>query len=105
MRNLASLAALVALTGCSVGTLNLGTSNYKGQPLSSVLTKLGSPEEQGTTIAGQKTYTWIRGTALQECRIRVTMAGDVIDSYEGSGDIGICSQYGALAGGLKGYGG
>jgi hypothetical protein len=102
MRNLAILAAL-ALTGCSVGTLNLGTNNYKGQPLSAVLTKLGSPEEQGT-IAGQKTYIWIRGTALQECRIRVVMAGDVIDSYEGSGDVGICSQYGALAGGLKGYG-
>jgi hypothetical protein len=102
MRNLAILATL-ALAGCSVGTLNLGTNNYKGQPLSAVLTKLGSPEEQGT-IAGQKTYTWIRGTALQECRIRVVMAGDVIDSYEGSGDVGICSQYGALAGGLKGYG-
>jgi hypothetical protein len=103
MRNLAILAAL-ALAGCSSGTLNLGTHNYKGQPLSAVIAKLGSPEEQ-QTIAGQKTYTWIRGNALQECRIRVTMAGDVIDSYEGFGDVPICSQYGALAGGLKGYGG
>ena len=103
MRNLAILAAL-ALAGCSVGSLNLGTNDYKGQPLSTVIAKLGSPEEQ-QTIAGQKTYTWIRGNALQECRIRVTMAGDVIDSYEGFGDVAICSQYGALAGGLKGYGG
>jgi hypothetical protein len=104
MRNLAILAA-VALAGCSVGNLNLGTNNYKGQPLSSVVAKLGSPEEQGTSIAGQKTYTWIRGNALYQCRIRVTMAGDVVDSYEGSGDVGVCSQYGALAGGLKGYDG
>jgi len=103
MRNLVILAAL-SLAGCSVGTLNFGTTNYKGQPLSAAVAKLGWPEEQGT-IAGQKTYTWIRGTALQECRIRVTMAGEVIDTYEGFGDIGICSQYGAAGGGLKGYGG
>jgi hypothetical protein len=103
MRNLAILAAL-ALAGCSVGIPNLGTSNYKGQPLGAVVAKLGSPEEQGT-LEGQKTYTWIRGNALYQCRIRVTMAGDVIDTYEGSGDVGVCSRYGALSGGLKGYGG
>ena len=103
MRNLAILATL-ALAGCSVGTLNLGTSNYKGQPLSAAIAKLGSPDEQ-ETIAGQKTYTWVRGTALYQCRIRVIMAGDVVDTYEGSGDVGVCSQYGATSGGLKGYGG
>jgi hypothetical protein len=104
MRNLVILTAL-ALAGCSVGTLNLGTNDFKGQPLSNVLVKLGSPEEQGTSIAGQKTYTWIRGSALYQCRIRVTMAGDVVETYEGFGDVTVCSQYGALAGGLKGYGG
>ena len=103
MRNLAILAAL-ALAGCSIGTLNLGTNNYKGQPLSAAIAKLGSPDEQ-ETIAGQKTYTWVRGNALYQCRIRVIMAGDVVDTYEGSGDVGVCSQYGALSGGLKGYGG
>ena len=102
MRYLAILAASMALAGCSVGPLNLGTTNYKGQPLSAVVARLGSPEEQ-QTIAGQKTYTWVRGNALQECRIRVTMAGDVVDIYEGFGDVNICSQYGAMSGGLKGY--
>ncbi len=105
MRNLTILAALMlgpALAGCSVGALNLGTTNYKGQPLSVVIAKLGSPEEQGM-LDGQKTYTWVRGNALYQCRIRVIMAGDVIDTYEGSGDVGVCSQYGALSGGLKGY--
>jgi hypothetical protein len=99
-----SLALSFSLAGCSVGALNLGTTNYKGQPLSAAMVKLGQPEEQ-EIVAGQKTYTWIRGTAVQQCRIRVTMAGDVIDTYEGEGDIGTCSQYGALSGGLKGYGG
>jgi len=31
------------------------------------------------------------------------MAGDVVDTYEGSGDVNICAQYGAVSGGLKGY--
>jgi hypothetical protein len=31
------------------------------------------------------------------------MAGDVIESYTGSGDVNICAQYDALSGGLKGY--
>lgn len=106
MRNLAILTILaaLALAGCSVGGIKLGTTDFRGQPLSAVIAKLGNPEEQ-QTVEGRKTYTWIRGTAMQECRIRVVMAGDVVDVYEGFGDVGICSQYGATSGGLKGYGG
>jgi hypothetical protein len=103
MRNLAILAAL-ALAGCSLGsTLNSGANNYKGKPLSAVTAKLGTPNEV-QTIAGQKAYIWNVGNALYACQIRVVMAGDVVDTYEGSGDVNICGQYGALSGGLKGYG-
>ena len=107
MRNLAiGLAALAAsaltLAGCSVGALNLGSTSLKGQPLSAAIARLGSPEEQ-QTLDGRKTYTWIRGNATYECRIRATMAGDIIETYEGFGDVGVCNQYGALSGGLKGY--
>jgi hypothetical protein len=102
VRNLAILAA-ISLAGCSLGNLNLGTTNYKGQPISAVATKLGWPPDETEMIGGQKRYIWIRGNALYQCRIRVTMAGDVVDTYEGSGDVNICSQYGALSGGLKGY--
>ena len=102
LRNLAILAALTS-AGCSLGNLNLGTTNYKGQPINAVANKLGWPPNETDTIAGQKSYVWIKGNALYQCRIRVTMAGDVIDTYEGSGDVNICSQYGALSGGLKGY--
>jgi hypothetical protein len=101
MRNLAILTTLV-LAGCSVGALNLGTTNYKGQPLSAVTARLGPPNE-AQNIAGQKVYIWIVGNALYECRIRVVMAGEVVDTYEGFGDVNVCSQYGALSGGLKGY--
>jgi hypothetical protein len=106
MRNLVILAASalsLALAGCSVGTLNLGAPNYKGQPLSAVTTKLGWPPNQTQTIAGQKVYTWQEGNALAGCQVQVVMAGDVIDSYSGTGDANICAQYGAMAGGLKGY--
>ena len=103
MRNLTILAVLaLTLASCSAGNIRLGTTDFKGQPLSAVVAKLGSPEEQGM-LEGQKTYTWIRGDAMQECRIRVVMAGDVVGTYEGSGDVGTCSQYGALDGGLKGF--
>jgi hypothetical protein len=101
MRNLAILAS-AALAGCSVGALNLGANDYKGQPISAVQARLGLPNET-QTIAGQKVYTWIVGSAVYQCRIRVVMSGEVVDTYEGSGDVNICSQYGALSGGLKGY--
>ena len=102
MRTLAILATL-AMAGCSVGTLNMGAKNFKGQPLSAVVTKLGWPPNQSQTIAGQKVYTWREGNPLQECQVQVVMAGDVIDSYTGSGDVDICAQYDAMSGGLKGY--
>src|SRR6476620_2294925 len=79
---LAILAAL-ALAGCTVATLNLGATDYKGKPLSDVTAKLGQPNEV-RTIAGQKAYIWNVGNTLYACQIRVVMAGDVVDTYEGS---------------------
>jgi hypothetical protein len=100
MRNLAILAT-VTLAGCSIGTF-ANRNDFKGQPLSAVTARLGTPNET-QTVAGQKVYVWIVGNALYECRIRVVMAGDVVGTYEGTGDVNICGQYGALSGGLKGY--
>jgi hypothetical protein len=97
-----SILTTLVLAGCSVGALNSGTGNYKGKPLSAVTARLGPPNET-QTVAGQKVHVWIVGNSLYECRIRVVMAGDVVDTYEGFGDVNVCSQYGALSGGLKGY--
>jgi len=95
MRNLAILTAMaMAMAGCS--NSRLGATNYKGQPLSAVVAKLGQPESQETN-AGQKTYVWNVGQSLWPCRIRVTMSGDVIDSYETSGDPNICGSYAGYA--------
>jgi hypothetical protein len=96
-RNLAILAAALALAGCgAMPGLPLpdvkARNDYKGKPLSAVTVELGYPDFQ-QTVAGQKTYTWRRGTAMQECLIKVVMAGDVVDSYDTSGDPAICSPY------------
>jgi hypothetical protein len=100
MRKLAIVAALT-LAGCSMPSLQ-SRVDFKGKPLSAVIAKLGQPNET-QTVAGQKAYVWIMGNAVHECRIRVVMFGDAIDSYEGFGDVNTCGQYGALSGGLKGY--
>ena len=95
-RYLAMLATL-ALTGCG-GMPNLALpdvkarNDFKGKPLSAVTTQLGNPDFQ-RTVAGQKTYTWRRGVASQQCLIQVVMAGDVVDTYDTEGDAGICSPY------------
>jgi hypothetical protein len=95
-RNLAILATL-ALTGCgAMPNLSMpdvkARNDFKGKPLSAVTSQLGYPELQ-STVAGQKIYTWRRGTAAQECLIKVVMAGDVVESYDTSGDPAICSPY------------
>jgi hypothetical protein len=95
-RYLAMLTTL-ALTGCgAMPNLSMpdikARNDFKGKPLSAVTSQLGYPEFQ-QTYAGQKIYTWRRGTAAQECLIKVVMAGDIVDSYDTSGDPAICSPY------------
>jgi hypothetical protein len=99
-RDLVILATLV-LAGCG-GLPNIAVptvkerNNFKGQPLSAVTARLGYPTDQ-STVDGQKVYYWRTGTAMQECRIKVVMAGDIIDSYETFGDAPICGPYEARA--------
>jgi hypothetical protein len=98
-RDLVILATLV-LAGCGGLPIAVPTvkerNNFKGQPLSAVTARLGYPTDQ-STVDGQKVYYWRTGTAMQECRIKVVMAGDIIDSYETFGDAPICGPYEARA--------
>jgi hypothetical protein len=95
--NLAVLAAL-ALSGCGSSMPNLSLpdvkarNDYKGKPLSAVTARLGYPDYQ-QTVSGQKVYTWRIGQAVQQCQITVVMAGDVVDSYDWSGDGVACTPY------------
>jgi hypothetical protein len=99
MRNLGMVAfAALMLAGCSFNEIKEGMNSLRGQPLSAAIAKLGMPNDE-RTIAGQKVYTWYsstfdEGTQLQ-CRIRVIMAGEVIDSYDFEGNNGMCMRYAA----------
>jgi hypothetical protein len=94
MRILAIMATL-ALAGCASSLGGPSARNdFKGRPLSAVEVKLGPPHQQ-QTIAGQNVYTWFEGQTLKPCKVQVVMAtaGEVVDSYETTGDAGICAQY------------
>jgi hypothetical protein len=91
MRSLAILAAF-ALAGCSMGNFNAERNNFKGKPLSAVTERLGPPQMQ-ETFGGQKSYTWSEGQPPILCHIRVIMAGDVVDTYETSGEPASCYAY------------
>jgi hypothetical protein len=96
-RNLAILAAL-ALAGCSGGMPNLSLpsvaarNDFKGKPVSVILAQLGSPTYQ-QTISGQKFYVWRIGGGSQECLVAAGISGDIIDSYNATGDAAICGPY------------
>lgn len=96
-----AILATLALAGCgAMPNLSLpdikARNDFKGKPLSAVTERLGYPDYQ-QTVDGQKNYTWRRGTALQECRITVVMAGDIVESYSTAGDAPICGPYEARA--------
>jgi hypothetical protein len=91
MRSLAILAAF-ALAGCAMSNFNTERNNFKGQPLSAVTARLGPPQIQ-ETFGGQKSYTWTEGQSPAWCHIRVIMAGDVVETYETSGEPSACYAY------------
>lgn len=95
-RNLTILVVL-ALTGCG-GMPNLSVPNvkqrndFKGKPVSVIITQLGNPDYQ-QTISGQKFYLWRIGVPPYNCLIAAGITGDVVDSYNATGDTPTCSPY------------
>lgn len=67
-------------------------NDFKGKPVSVILARLGNPDSQ-QTIQGQKFYLWRIGTPLQDCLISAGIVGDIVDSYNATGDVAICSPY------------
>ena len=73
-------------------------NDLKGQSISAAIAKLGIPNDE-REIAGQKVYTWYSSTfdegTQPQCKIRVMMAGQVIDKDEFAGNNGMCARYAA----------
>ena len=96
INRLAILASL-ALSGCSgMPSLSLpdikARNDFKGKPVSVIIARLGNPDFQ-QTISGQKFYMWRIGTATQNCLVAAGISGDIVDSYDATGDAAICAPY------------
>lgn len=96
INHLAILAGL-ALAGCGgMPSLSLpdikARNDFKGKPVSVIIARLGNPDFQ-QTISGQKFYMWRIGTATQNCLVAAGISGDIVDSYDATGDAAICAPY------------
>jgi hypothetical protein len=96
INHLAVLASL-ALAGCGgMPGLSLpdvkARNDFKGKPVSVIIARLGNPDFQ-QTISGQKFYMWRIGTATQNCLVAAGISGDIVDSYNATGDAAICAPY------------
>jgi len=67
-------------------------NDFKGKPVSVIITRMGNPDYQ-QTISGQKFYVWRIGTAEHPCLVSAGIQGDIVDSYNASGEPSICSPY------------
>ena len=96
INHLAILASL-ALAGCGgMPSLSLpdikARNDFKGKPVSVIIARLGNPDYQ-QTISGQKFYMWRIGTATQSCLVAAGISGNIVDSYDATGDAAICAPY------------
>ena len=96
INHLAVLASL-ALAGCGgMPGLSLpdvkARNDFKGKPVSVIIARLGNPDFQ-QTISGQKFYMWRIGTATQNCLVAAGISGNIVDSYDATGDAAICGPY------------
>ena len=96
INHIAILASLT-LAGCGgMPSLSLpdikARNDFKGKPVSVIIARLGNPDFQ-QTISGQKFYMWRIGTATQNCLVAAGISGDIVDSYDATGDAAICAPY------------
>lgn len=96
INHLAILASL-GLAGCGgMPSLSLpdikARNDFKGKPVSVIIGRLGNPDYQ-QTISGQKFYMWRIGTATQNCLVAAGISGNIVDSYDATGDAAICAPY------------
>jgi hypothetical protein len=88
-------ALLVMLGGCAA-QLTDNQRSLVGQPIEAAIAKYGVPSDE-KTVAGRKIYTWSssqlsRGTE-EKCELRAVVTGNVISSFETSGNGLYCLQY------------
>jgi hypothetical protein len=80
---------------------NVRVDPLEGQPLSTVIAKIGQPMGE-RSIAGKRVYYWGTPTPLSsksdrgpQCQIQATMNGDVVERLAYEGDEALCLKYAA----------
>lgn len=85
------------LAGCASQMIDERASKYLGQPVSTLIAKMGYPTDE-RTIAGKKVYIWYtstfdEGTQLK-CQFRAIVGpGEVVEAFDGEGNNGPCLRY------------
>ncbi len=99
-RHIALMAALFTLGGCGLPYLQIRQqlSPLQGQPLSAAVAKLGNPDGE-IQMFGKRVVEWKRHPGIdkdgddQECVVRATMKGDIIQEIHFTGDEGQCYRF------------
>jgi hypothetical protein len=100
MYRLAAAAACILVAACA-GTIKEEMAKLEGQPLSTVIAKIGQPMGE-RSIAGKRVYYWGTPPPLSsksdrgpQCQIQATMNGDVVERLAYEGDEALCLKYAA----------
>jgi hypothetical protein len=93
-------SACILVAACA-GTIKEEMAKLEGQPLSTVIAKIGQPMGE-RSIAGKRVYYWGTPTPLSsksdrgpQCQIQATMNGDVVERLAYEGDEALCLKYAA----------
>jgi hypothetical protein len=98
IHRLAAAVVCCTLVAACAGTVKEGMAQLEGQPLSAIVSKIGTPLQE-LTIEGKKVYVWgspdMKSTKDKTCQIRATMNGDIVGSLQYQGDEQLCQRYAA----------
>lgn len=101
MRIVAFVTAIaVCLSACAGYAIKDKMSAYNGQPVSTLIDKLGFPTRQDT-IAGQTVYIWTTGQMIEgtsyACTIRAILdSQNIITRWDYQGNEGGCARYASM---------
>jgi hypothetical protein len=95
-----ALIAASVVTACASQTIKEQMRSFLGQPVSTVIAKLGYPTEE-QSLAGHKVYIWATGRMVEgtsyTCKIRAILDDQgIITTWDFEGNEGGCSRYASL---------
>lgn len=88
--------AIVGLVGGCAGQITDQQQGLIGQPITAAIAKYGVPNDE-KAVAGHKIYLWsssqLSDGTEEKCELRAVMTGEVISSFETTGNGLYCLQF------------